>query len=77
MLRIQDLNGLVELSDQECELISGGAVERFGQNRFNGVPFTVIVTPGQGSDTPNGNGFVQSENAIPNAFGTPFVINAG
>jgi hypothetical protein len=67
----------IDLHDEECELISGGSVSRTGENPYNGVPFTTIITPGQGRTSPNDNGFSNSGRAIPNAYGAPLVINGG
>lgn len=62
---------------EECELISGGRVSQVGENEFNGVPFTAIITPGQGQPSPNETGFSTSGRALPHAYGAPFVLNNG
>lgn len=75
---LQDLDLWEELDDRKSELAVGGAVAQVGDNPFNGVPFTVLITPGQGTVfLPNENGHSKSEAANPNAFGAPIVFNAG
>ncbi len=74
---LQDLDVWEELDDHNSGSTVGGAVEKSGDNPYNDVPFISLVTPGQGTNSPNEVGYAKSGHAIPHAFGAPSITNAG
>lgn len=75
----QELDVWEDLDVQRIELIVGGTVQKIEDNPYNGVPFGAVVTPGKdvNNNYVNLNGYTQSKNAIPQAYGAPLVNNVG